>query len=59
MPWSSAALQTGSKRSKDSAIEQLVLRLEKDSVAAPNTAISSTPAAIAASRPFMFGTSTG
>ena len=40
-------------------MEQFVLRLEKDSVAAPNTAISSTRAAIAASRPFMFGTSTG
>ena len=32
---------------------------EKVSDAAPNTAISSAPAASAASRPFRFGTSTG
>ena len=36
----------------------MFLRL-KVSEAAPNTAISSAPAAAAASKPFMFGTSTG
>ena len=58
-PLSRAVLHTGSKRSKDSAMEQLVFRRENDSVAAANTAISCAPAAIAPSSPFMFGTSTG
>jgi len=38
---------------------QLMFFLLKVSVAAANTAISSTPAARAASKPFMLGTSTG
>jgi hypothetical protein len=44
-----AASTTGRKRSRDSAIEQLMFFLENDSDAAPNTATSVAPAAFAAS----------
>jgi hypothetical protein len=54
-----AASLTRAKRSRLSPIEQLMLRWEKLSEAAPNTAISCAPAASAASSPFTFGTSTG
>ena len=53
-----AALATGSKRSMDSAMEQLILRWEKDSLAAPKITTSSAPAASAPSNPFRFGVST-
>ena len=59
MPCSRAAAQTGARRARLSAIEQLVLRRLKVSEAAVKTAISRTPAASAASKPFMLGTSTG
>ena len=49
----------GSKRWMDSAIEQLMFRREKLSLAAANTATSFAPAASAASKPFRFGASTG
>ncbi len=59
MPAPSAASQTGRNRARLSAIEQLMLRREKLSDAAANTAISVAPAARAASNPVMFGTRTG
>ena len=46
-----AASTTGAKRSRLSAIEQLMFFCEKISEAAPNTATSSAPAASAASKP--------
>ena len=54
-----AASNIGCARARLSAIEQLMLRFENASVAATNTATSSAPAARAASKPFMFGVSTG
>ena len=59
MPALRAASTTGAKRARLSAIEQLMFLRLKVSVAAPNTAISSAPAARAASKPRMLGTSTG
>ncbi len=59
MPSGLAASKIGVKRSIDSAIEQLMFRWENPSEAAPNTATSRAPAATAASKPFMFGVSTG
>ena len=58
-PRAIASSHTSEKRARPSAIEQFVLRFEKLSVAAPNTTTSSAPAAIAASSPLRFGTSTG
>ena len=55
MPASKAIFTRGSKRAKPSAIEQLVLRSLKLSVAAANTATSLTPAFNARSRPFKLG----
>ena len=54
-----AAAMTGAKRSRLSVIEQLMLRCEKLSEAAPKTATSAAPAASALSKPFRFGVSTG
>ena len=54
-----AAATTGAKRARLSAIELLMFFRENDSDAAPNTATSCAPAAAAASKPCMFGTSTG
>jgi hypothetical protein len=59
IPCALAAATTGAKRSRLSAIEQLMFFLLNVSVAAPNTATSSAPASRAASKPFMFGTRTG
>ncbi|OIQ83914.1 hypothetical protein GALL_342880 [mine drainage metagenome] len=56
-PAALAACATGSKRAMDSAMEQLMLAWAKASEAALNTTTSPTPAASAASKPFMFGTS--
>ena len=62
MPCAFAAATTGRKRSMLSAIEQLMLLRLNASVAAAKTTISSGHCArgadSAASRPFMFGTST-
>jgi hypothetical protein len=57
-PAACAAATTGRKRSIDSAIEQLMLRWLKASLAEPNTTTSSGRVASAASRPFMLGVST-
>src|SRR3954471_9961366 len=54
-----ASMAGGRKRSKDSAIEQLIFFCENDSEAAAKTATSVAPAARAASNPFRFGVSTG
>src|SRR5215472_10961441 len=59
MPSRFADSATGANRSKLSAIEQLVLRWENVSEAAAKIAISLAPASRAASKPRMFGTSTG
>jgi hypothetical protein len=59
MPFCRAASMTGRKRSRLSAMEQLMFFCEKASEAAAKTAISSTPAASACSKPFRLGTSTG
>ena len=62
MPFALAASTTGRKRSTLSAIEQLMLRRLKASLAAAKTTTSSghcsRGAESAASSPFMFGTST-
>jgi hypothetical protein len=58
MPAARAAATTGAKRSMLSAIEQLMLRWLKASLAAPNTTISSGFDFSAASKPVMFGVST-
>ena len=58
MPLASAASTTGAKRSMLSAMLQLMFFWLKASLAAPKTTISSTPAATAPSKPFMFGVST-
>ena len=58
MPSLRAAAKTGLKRSIDSAIEQLMLRWLKASLAAPKTTISSGCVAAAASQPFRLGVST-
>ena len=54
-----AASATGRKRSRDSAIEQLMFFFEKDSEAAPKMATSVAPAARASSKPLRLGVSTG
>ena len=53
------ASQTGANRSRLAAMVQFMFFCEKVSDAAANRAISSTSAARALSRPFMFGTRTG
>jgi hypothetical protein len=58
-PRARAVSATGAKRASDWAIEQLMLFSEKVSEAAPKIAISSAPAARAASRPRALGTRTG
>ena len=58
IPAACAAATTGAKRSIDSAIEQLMLRWLKASVAAAKITISSGRLASAASKPFRFGVST-
>ena len=58
MPCSLAARATGSKRATDSAIEQLMLRCEKASEAAPKITTSSARAASAPSKPLRLGVST-
>jgi hypothetical protein len=58
-PAARARSTTGANRPRLSSIEQLMLRREKLSDAAPNTAISWTPEAVACSSPFRFGTRTG
>ena len=58
MPFARAASTTGAKRSMLSAMEQLMLRWLKASLAAPNTTISSGFEATDASKPFRFGVST-
>ncbi|MNF13326.1 hypothetical protein D3C80_2151280 [compost metagenome] len=57
MPCCLAASINGTKRSRLSAIEQLMFFCEKASEAAANTATSFTPLSSAASKPFMFGVS--
>jgi len=52
-----AASISGTKRSRLSAMEQLMFFCEKASLAAANTATSSTSACRAASKPFRFGVS--
>ncbi len=59
MPAAFAALKTGRKRSKLSAMEQWMFFSEKVSDAAAKTATSVAPAATAASKPCVFGTNTG
>src|SRR5258707_7090462 len=59
MPALAAAAITGWKRSRLSAIDHLMLRLENVSEAAAKTAISLASAAAAPSKPRMFGTRTG
>src|SRR4051812_1662453 len=49
----------GTKRSSDSAIEQLMFLRQNASEAAPKIATSVAPAARAASKPLRFGVSTG
>ncbi|MOA62975.1 hypothetical protein D3C78_1885540 [compost metagenome] len=58
MPAARAASTTGAKRSMLSAIEQLILRWLKASLAAAKTTISSGRLASADSKPRMLGVST-